>query len=91
MIWTKDFWAGAAERALKTFFQTFVAVVGVTGIGTAVGLDGVNWLGALSIAAVAGILSLATSIGNADFTAGKAQAPVKVDAPDTVVNVNGAG
>ena len=67
MIWTGPFWKGAAERAIKTFFQTFVAVVGVVGL---VGVGQIDWLGAVSIATVAAVLSLATSIGNADFTVG---------------------
>jgi hypothetical protein len=70
MIWTKKFWKGASERAVKTFFQTFVAVVGVGGIGSTVGLGQVNWLTDGSISIVAAILSIATSIGNADFTSG---------------------
>jgi len=71
---TKDFWKGAAERAIKTFVQTFVAVVvaqvGADAVGATAGLESVGWLPALSIAALATVLSVATSIGNADFTAG---------------------
>lgn len=75
MIWTVAFWKGAAERALKTLFQTFVAVIGVNGVGSTLGLGGVNWIADASIALLAAILSVATSIGNADFTAGAAKAP----------------
>ena len=74
MITTKAFWRGAAERAIKTFFQTLVAVIGVqvgTGaVGITAGVEAVAWLPALSIALLATLLSVATSIGNADFTAG---------------------
>ena len=66
MIYTAAFWRGAFERALKTFCQSLLAVLGVGGLGV---LD-VDWLGALSVAAVATLASLLTSIGNADFTAG---------------------
>lgn len=66
MIWSSAFWRGAFERALKTFCQSLLAVLGVGGLGV---LD-VDWLGALSVAAVATLASLLTSIGNADFTAG---------------------
>lgn len=72
-MWKLAFWKGAGERAIKTFFQTFVAVVGVTGIGVSVGVGQVDWLTAASVAAVATVLSIATSIGNADFTAGAPQ------------------
>jgi hypothetical protein len=66
MLWTKEFWKGAGERAIKTFFQTFVAVAGTS----AAVLQDVDWLFVLSGSALASLLSLATSIGNADFTAG---------------------
>lgn len=72
---TKQFWQGAAERAAKTFFQTFVAValagVGADAIGATAGIGDISWLNALSVAALAVILSVATSLGNADFTAGQ--------------------
>lgn len=74
MVWTKKFWQGAAERALKTFLQTGVAVlvaqVGAETIGVTAGLTDVNALSALNVAGLAAFLSLATSVGNADFTAG---------------------
>lgn len=74
MLTTIAFWKGLAERALKTFAQTFVAVVilgiGAEAVGTTAGLTDVLWLDALSVAALATMLSALTSIGNADFTAG---------------------
>lgn len=72
-IWTKPFWKGALDRAIKTFFQTFVAVVtfavGADAIGLSAGLFDVPWLDALSVAALATLLSIATAVGNADNTA----------------------
>lgn len=80
-MWTKAFWKGAGERAVKTFLQTFVAVaitgVGAEAVGATAGLLDIAWLDAASVALVATILSVATSIGNADFTAGY-DAPVEV-------------
>ena len=66
MIWTVAFWKGAGERSFKTFAQSLVAIIGV---GT-LGLLDVDWPAALSVAALAAVVSLLTSIGNADFTAG---------------------
>lgn len=51
-------WAKAAGiRAVKTFFQTFVAT-----IGTAAVIADVNWLMVLSASALAAIISIATSL-----------------------------
>ena len=51
-------WAKRAGiRAVKTVAQTFVAT-----IGTAAVLQEVNWIMVLSASALAGILSLATSV-----------------------------
>lgn len=72
MLWTSTFWKGAGERAIKTFFQSFVAILGTS----AVVLQDVDWAFVVSGSVLATILSLATSIGNADFTAG-AEKPVQ--------------
>lgn len=72
-IWTKAFWKGAGDRAVKTFFQTFVAVVvagvGADAVGASAGILEVSWLDALSVAALATLLSIATAVGNAENTA----------------------
>lgn len=67
MLWTHEFWAAAAERAVKTVAQTIVAVVGVAGTG----LLSVDWVQTLSVAAAAGLASVLTSIADADRVAGK--------------------
>lgn len=86
MLMTATFWKGATERALKTFFQTFVAVVlagvGADAVGATAGLLDVSWLDALSVSALALVLSLATSVGNADFTAGVADGTGRYRAED---------
>ena len=66
MLFTLAFWQGAGERGLKTFAQSLVAIIGV---GT-LGLLDVDWPAALSVAALAAVVSLLTSVGNADFTSG---------------------
>ena len=78
----KQFWLGLFERALKTFIQTFVAVLGVTaGVTyTAESFRGLPWESALITAAVAAILSVATSFGNPTFVAGKPKVTPVVDA-----------
>lgn len=67
MIWTKAFWKGAAERAVKSFAQ---------GVVTAITGDAILSLWDLDFVQVAGVgglmalLSLFTSLGNGEFTAG---------------------
>lgn len=51
------FWKAALIRAARTFFQVIPA-----SIGSAYLLSDVNWAEAISAAALAAILSLATSI-----------------------------
>lgn len=54
---TKTWFRAAGVRAVKTFAQTAVAMIGV---GATIG--SVNWLEVASAAAVAAILSLLTSL-----------------------------
>lgn len=57
MLTNKRWWKAALIRALKTVCQTAVAT-----IGTAAVLESVNWLMVLSASALAGVLSLLTSL-----------------------------
>ena len=57
-ITNKKWWKAAGIRALKTVAQTAVAT-----IGTAALIDEVNWVLVISAAALAGVMSLLTSIG----------------------------
>ena len=86
MITTKEFWLGAFERAVKTFFQTLVAVLiaqlGAEAVGVSAGILAADWLTGVSVAAMATALSVFTSIGNARFTAGTSETPVA--APSTL-------
>lgn len=56
-VFTVRWWEAAGIRAIKTVAQTAVAT-----IGTAAVLGEVNWLAVASAAALAGVLSLLTSV-----------------------------
>lgn len=55
-----EFWDYAGERAIKTFAQAALAYIG-TG---AVGLVQIDWLNLISIAGLAALLSVLTSVIN---------------------------
>lgn len=54
----KMFWKAAARRAIRTMAQTAVSLIG-TGV---MGILDVDWIAVLSASALAGIMSLLTSI-----------------------------
>jgi hypothetical protein len=60
-MYTRKFWTAAGERAVKTLAQTAVALLA----GDGVGLLDVDWLRIGSVAGLAAVLSLLTSIGSA--------------------------
>lgn len=64
----------AAERALKTFAQALVAILGVGSTG----LLNVNWGSALSVSALAALISVLTSI-----VAATGSVPVTTQVGDT--------
>lgn len=55
---TDKFWKAAGVRALRTMAQTAVALIGTN----AIGVTGVDWVGVASGAALAGVVSVLTSI-----------------------------
>lgn len=59
MTFTKEWFKAAGIRAIKTFAQALAAEIG-TG---AVGIGDVAWAKALSVAAVAALISLLMSMG----------------------------
>ena len=76
----KSWIKSAGIRALKTFAQTFVATIGT---GAAV-LGDVNWLMVLSSAALAAILSVATSLaGLPEVKANEEEKPEEVKVEET--------
>ena len=54
---SKKWWKAAGVRAVKTVAQTAIAT-----IGTGAVLSDVNWVAVASASAVAGVLSLLTSV-----------------------------
>ncbi len=54
---SKEWWKEAGTRAIKTIAQTAIAM-----IGTSAFMEDVNWIGILSASALAGLLSILTSI-----------------------------
>jgi hypothetical protein len=62
-IFMKAFWQDTFERAAKTFAQTFAPLL--ISSNTVGGLLEINWIGALSAAAVAALISVLMSIGTA--------------------------
>jgi hypothetical protein len=55
--WRK-YWVFSGERALKTVAQVALATIGVT----AAGILDVDWVQVLSVSALAGVMSLLTSV-----------------------------
>lgn len=53
----KNWWKAAAVRAVKTVAQTAIATIGTSAL-----LAEVNWLAVASASALAGVLSLLTSV-----------------------------
>lgn len=53
----KEFWKAAAIRAIKTVAQTVVSTIGTTAL-----LTEVNWGVVVSASALAGVLSILTSV-----------------------------
>ncbi len=60
------FWRGAAERAVKTFAQAGVAVL----TADTTGLLDVDFGQLASVAGLAALVSVLTSVANADFVSG---------------------
>lgn len=56
-MFSKEFWKAALTRAIRTIAQTAIATIGTTAL-----IEEVNWIAVLSASALAGVLSVLTSI-----------------------------
>lgn len=75
------FWKATGERAIKTFAQTLIALIGTTAV-TIVDLD---WLQMLGVSLTATLLSVLTSIASANFgTTGPSLADETIE-PDPII------
>jgi hypothetical protein len=62
-VFTKAFWKAALERAVKTFAQTLVALLGVTSVDArTVDLLRSDWRVDLAVAGIAALLSVCFSV-----------------------------
>ena len=57
-MWTAAFWKAAGERAIRTFAQALLAVLGAD----VVSVVNVDWPYALGVAVLAALLSVLTSV-----------------------------
>lgn len=65
MIFTTNFWTATLERAIKTFAQSAAALLAGDGLGI---LD-IDWVTVLSVAALATVVSVLTSVASAPIGA----------------------
>lgn len=65
-MFTLLFWKAVAERSIKTFCQVLAVLITVNGLG----IHEVDWFDVLSIAGLAAIASLVTSVATAGATDG---------------------
>jgi len=59
-MWTQTFWKQTTERAIKTFTQSLVALIGSDQIG----ITDFDWVTALSISAMAAAASVLSSVAS---------------------------
>lgn len=65
-MWTLTFWKAVVERAIKTFAQAAAAML----IGDGIGLLDINWLSVGSVAGLATVVSILTSVATAGLSDG---------------------
>lgn len=63
VVWTSAFWKAAAERALKTFAQTLIVLIGAEQVN----VMALDWPQLLTVAGSAAVMSVLTSMASAPF------------------------
>lgn len=74
-MFTKTFWKQAAERAVKTFAQSALAVL----TASATGILGIDWPGLLSVSGLAAVASILMSIVTAGVGQPDSPSAVTID------------
>lgn len=88
-MWTRGFWKGAGERALRAGAWTLSTLLAGPAVGGAIGVDvlRVGWRDALSFAAGAALLSVLASVGGNATSVGPAgSASLVADRPTDAAN-----
>ena len=89
----KTFWAGTAERVVKTLAQATLAMIGTN----TVAITDLDWQHILAVAATAAVVSVLTSLATPETAASMkdirvemvaAPTPPPVDDPDTVAGLS---
>lgn len=88
---SKTFWADTAERAVKTFAQSLAAALTTAALGKATGIVDVDWVGFLSLAALAAVYSVVTSVAGINIGPKGSPSLVPDAATDTPVDAGDSG
>lgn len=81
MYYDADYWKATGERALKTFFQVLLAVIGTDALGAL----SADWQQALSVAGMSALLSVLTSLAGVKAGPAGPSLAGETTKPETVV------
>jgi hypothetical protein len=81
MYYDADYWKATGERAIKTFVQVLLAVVGTDALGALTA----DWNQAFAVAAMSAALSVLTSLASVNFGPTGPSLAGETTKPETVV------